>query len=847
MIIFRLSGPCLGLAILAVCAVTSAARSEVNCSEPQLRVEDLKSWARTAALADRAAPHSALRSSRVGAASSAHTRDLTGPASATADAEAEWQPGFGLPILHEYAGAAIEYDGELVVSGWLHSAGPHPVLGIARWTSSGWQPLGEGIVPGFALVVLDNRLYAGSWIGTVSEWDGQNWIPLPPSPLDRLNALFVHGNALIAAGTNGTLGRVASFEGGQWTILGADFDDQVRALGSYRGQLVAGGSFKHAGASATGYVALWNGSSWAALGSGVDPEEYGGVSAIAEYGGRLIVGGWFPGCEGRSAPGLAAWNGRSWAALQNAPPAYVDDLHVMSGTLYVAGRFAGDYSSVASWNGSTWSSRSLGQWTLGLASYRGRLVAVGGFNAAGCPPSRPVVGVAVLGNSGWEGFERWENSMHGFACNIGAGDVRSATIYRGQLVVAGMITLAGSPPGWKSFSGLARWSGSGWEPVGEGIFHPWIVATIGDDLIAAGQLYGTSRGGLPLEGAARWDGAEWHPMGQGLSGFVWALAGYRGRIYAGGEFVVRATGRATTLAVWDGREWSEVQGAPHAARYNAPRVRALEVKDDLLYVGGNFAGSRDVTSPGVLAWNGERWTAVGSGIEGEVETLETFRGELFAGGWLSPIVGGGIQGLLRLDGSTWHPMGLEGTQVKSLGTYEGRLVISGNSGVDRFAPGSIGIVSWDGENWGGFGSGIRGAANALCQMGDDLIAGGQFSRAGNVSSFSIARWSRTPQDFQEDDPLVPVATSVLELRSVLLSEDRAQLSWVLPAPGRVRLDLYDVTGSHVATLFEGHSPQGPSQVEWPSGSTAAYPRSGVYFLRLTSEHGTARAKLVIAR
>jgi hypothetical protein len=34
-----------------------------------------------------------------------------------------WQPGFGLPGLHEYPGAAIEYKGELVVSGWLYSAG----------------------------------------------------------------------------------------------------------------------------------------------------------------------------------------------------------------------------------------------------------------------------------------------------------------------------------------------------------------------------------------------------------------------------------------------------------------------------------------------------------------------------------------------------------------------------------------------------------------------------------------------------------------------------------------------------------------------------------------------------
>src|SRR4029079_12715966 len=134
-------------------------------------------------------------------------------------------------------GAAIEYKGELVVSGWLRTAGTKPVKGIARWTDDGWEPLGGGSVPELTLATMNDRLYAGEYTGTVAVWDGVSWTRLPVSPLTNLAALVVHDGVLYAAVSYGPKGRAARFDATAWQVLGGDFDSDVAALGFFRGDL----------------------------------------------------------------------------------------------------------------------------------------------------------------------------------------------------------------------------------------------------------------------------------------------------------------------------------------------------------------------------------------------------------------------------------------------------------------------------------------------------------------------------------------------------------------------------------------------------------------------------------
>jgi hypothetical protein len=79
--------------------------------------------------------------------------------------------------------------------------------------------------------------------------------------------------------------------------------------------LYAGGDFTTAGGVAANRISRWNGSSWAALGSGMNST----VHALAVHddgsGPALYAGGRFTTAGGMAANRIAKWNGSSWAPL----------------------------------------------------------------------------------------------------------------------------------------------------------------------------------------------------------------------------------------------------------------------------------------------------------------------------------------------------------------------------------------------------------------------------------------------------------------------------------------------------------------------------------------------------
>ncbi len=79
--------------------------------------------------------------------------------------------------------------------------------------------------------------------------------------------------------------------------LGLGLNDRVSALAISGTDLYAGGYFTNAGGVVANYLAKWNGSSWTALGSGMN--RYGYVYALRVSGSDLYVGGAFTTAGGR--------------------------------------------------------------------------------------------------------------------------------------------------------------------------------------------------------------------------------------------------------------------------------------------------------------------------------------------------------------------------------------------------------------------------------------------------------------------------------------------------------------------------------------------------------------------
>lgn len=74
---------------------------------------------------------------------------------------------------------------------------------------------------------------------------------------------------------------------------------------------------------------------------------------------------------------------------------------------------------------------------------------------------------------------------------------------------------------------------------------------------------------------------------------------------------------------------------------------------------------------------------------------------------------------------------------------------------------------------------------------------------------------------------------------------RAALQLALPMTGRAHVAVVDLAGRHVRTLLEGTRGAGLHELGWDGLDESGAPqRAGVYFVRASSEQGTALAKLV---
>ena len=152
-----------------------------------------------------------------------------------------------------------------------------------------------------------------------------NWVSLGGLPgvngqvnalaVDSVGNFYVGGAFIIGGHVQAT--NVAEWNGSSWSALGSGIDGSVSALAVSGTNLYAGGSFDAAGGVSATNIARWNGSSWSALGSGVGGDSSGGeVSALAFDGSvNLYAGGTFDTAGGVWASNIAKWDGSSWAAL----------------------------------------------------------------------------------------------------------------------------------------------------------------------------------------------------------------------------------------------------------------------------------------------------------------------------------------------------------------------------------------------------------------------------------------------------------------------------------------------------------------------------------------------------
>ncbi len=496
---------------------------------------------------------------------------------------------------------------------------------------------------------------------------------------------------------------------------GNGVNSTVYALAVSGSDLYVAGSFTQAGDQPANSIARWNGSSWSSLGTGLVPGANSYINALAVSGGDLYVGGRFTQIGGQPANNIARWNGGTWSPL---------------GTATVNGVARdGGLASVNS-----------------LAISGSDLYVGGAFTEAGGQPANRI--------ARWDGT-RWSSVGTGAANGIGAGaSVNAIAMMGGDLYAGGQFTQAGGQPA----NNLARWNGSVWSPLGDGVplgslSYVSDIAVSGSDLYVGGEF--TAAGGQPANNIARWDGSQWSSLGtgagNGVNHAVRALAASGGDLYVGGFFRQAGTQPANYIARWNG-SWSSLGGAKDNGV--AGLIYALAVFAGDLHVGGQFAEVGGQPTNAIARWNGSRWSTLGTGLSNglngvEVRAFAISGGALYVGGRFNEAGGQPANNVARWNGSSWSSLGT-GVGDEFSGVVRALAVIGGDlyAGGRFFEAGGEPVrcvARWNGSSWSALSTGLGQAINdcvyALAVSGSDLYVGGHFSQAGGQPANGIARWN----------------------------------------------------------------------------------------------------------
>ncbi len=384
----------------------------------------------------------------------------------------------------------------------------------------------------------------------------------------------------------------------------------------------------------------------------------------------------------------------------------------------------------------------------------------------------PATYLTLAGPVGGSVVQRWNGSV---MTPVGNG-VTGNAFCLADITVAGVRSLyvggnigVGSQPGVL----VARWDGTTWQPIAttsQTASTAVLALTSYDDgsgprLYACGrftEIFGTSFARI-----ARWDGTSWSPLGQGLTSSFGARSlavydeGAGPRLFVCGPFTAADGLPLRGLARWDGSTFSDVGGFSNTA------AQDLVVHDDgagpALVVVGTFQSVAAQPAGGAASWRGGAWTVLG--------TLATAAAGTDVGAVARHDDGSGpalhattrTQGKSRVkrwNGATWDTVGSDllgackGSTLATPSFLESVPTPAGNrlhvSGGFETMDGGVAskVVRLEGADWAqGFApeagidpaTRVRALASFDDGSGPALYAGGGFCRIGGITSSYLAR------------------------------------------------------------------------------------------------------------
>ena len=485
-----------------------------------------------------------------------------------------------------------------------------------------------------------------------------------------------------------------------------------------KGKVRAAGRFRWIGKRPVDSLAQLNAGGWRPVREKWDREVPGsGFSAIAISDGDVTALSTHSGPFGQ-LPGEIWLESESGINVIGHYQGAVRSIVWFKDKLWVAGFFRlneGGMNHLAVWDGQSWSAPPGG--SPDRAVYR---LTVDGDSVLLAGDFTTVGGVPAAHIAEWNG-QQWK--AYNMSAPIAAAHVYAVTRAEGELFAGGAIT-----------GGVVRWNGNAWEPLGGGLSVREDDGVVSDMVIHKGDLYTTGcfthAGGrasnpaaVRAEAVARWTGTAWEGLDDGskpigAAWFDWGVCGYEPNQYT----------------IWD------------------VRFQRLFSDGDRVFLGGMMPGAGGVPSQSIVAYDGQKWDAVGrakDGLFGSASALAVGgpQNSVYAMGGVSHAGNAsGPSRVFRFEEGEWVAVG--GARPPGLSCSHlavnpaGQVFLGCNTPLSATSQGRPVVLRLEGENWTqltppdleGIIQDIRFDAN-----GRLWIAGGV--RAGEAAgSGLLARW-----------------------------------------------------------------------------------------------------------
>lgn len=246
----------------------------------------------------------------------------------------------------------VSTPGGLLAVGTFTTINEQPIAGVALWNGTSWQPYADGILSDAKCAAQwQGDLVVGGWLqisgrsrlNNIAWWNGARWSPFSASGNGingRWPTATVHNGKLAAAAWSAGFGDApgrgaASWDGTRWSSLNLDPATLVKRVESSGGSLYAAG-YVNEGTSFLSYPLIERGSGGWDIASA---ELAGGAFDIAPTNtGIAVVGSMFSLTTGFGVQ-IAEFDGTNWSPLADSGDGYFEHILSWRGGLVVSGAF----------------------------------------------------------------------------------------------------------------------------------------------------------------------------------------------------------------------------------------------------------------------------------------------------------------------------------------------------------------------------------------------------------------------------------------------------------------------------------------------------------------------------